>query len=255
LNTAILTGDFHVGSEVGLTPFPQNPIQKEVLKAYEDSIKHFGNKPDYLFLNGDLIDGEQKRGRGRDDCGHLDTQIDHAVNLIKLWKPKETFILAGTQYHVGGDSIDAEYHIAMRLKEAGWKVTWTRKLNIELNKWFRMEMRHHLGSSGTPYGRHTAGAKARTWNILNAAKNGHLDYPHLNVYSHVHYWHYEEDAWSASMGLPAWQAIGGRYGDERCDGSVDMGLVKLNIGKTEKDGWTWQKRLYRAAVVDRTVRR
>jgi hypothetical protein len=252
MTTAVLCGDFHAGSETGLNPTPSNPIQKELLKCYLDAIKHVGKSPDILFLNGDLIDGEQKRGRGKGDIGDLEYQIDLAVDLVKMWSPKKIVMTTGTAYHVGGDTIEAEHLIAKFLREGGMDVQIHRKANVTINKWFRLELRHHLGSSGIPHGRHTAGARARTWNVLNAAHNG-SEWPHLNVYSHVHYWHYEEDAWSASMGLPAWQAIGNRYGDERCCGHVDLGAVKLTIGKTEKEGWKWEKRLYKAAVVDRTV--
>jgi len=254
MTTAILTGDFHCGSETGLDPFPSNPIQKKVLECYEDAIKNVGKSPDILFLNGDLIDGRQARGKGKGDDGDLLRQCQKAMTLIKMWSPGRIIMTTGTQYHVGDDAIEAEEFIKTALVEGGSKIEIHRKANVEINKWFRMELRHHLGSSTIPHGRHTAGARARTWNVLNAVYNGHMKWPHLNVYNHVHYWHYEEDAWSASMGVPAWQAIGNRYGDERCDGHVDMGLVKLEIGNTEKEGWRWVKRLYRAAVVDRTVK-
>jgi len=253
MTTIIMTGDFHCGSETGLDPKPDNPIQKQVLECYQDAIRTAGNHPDILILNGDLIDGTQDRGRGKLDKGDLELQIDKAVSLVEMWNPGKIIMTTGTQYHVGGNAIEAESIIATMLRRTGHNVTIQRKINAEINKWFRLEMRHHLGSSGIPHGRHTAGVRARNWNVLNAAHNG-SKWPHLNVYSHVHYWHYEEDAWSASMGLPAWQAIGNRYGDERCDGHVDMGLVKLTVGKTERQGWSWQKYLYRAAVVDRTVK-
>jgi hypothetical protein len=210
MTIAILTGDFHCGSETGLDPNPDNPIQEKVLECYLDAIRRVGSQPDLLFLNGDLIDGEQKRGRSKGDKGDLELQIDKAVALVKMWEPKRIIITTGTQYHVGGDSIEAESMIADLLKEGGSKVEVHRKANVTINNWFRMELRHHLGSSGVPHGRHTAGARSRLWNVLNAAHNG-TEWPPLNVYNHVHYWHYEEDAWSASMGVPAWQAIGNRY--------------------------------------------
>ena len=55
------------------------------------------------------------------------------------------------------------------------------------------------------------------------------------------------------MTTPCWQALGSAYGDT-LDGHVDLGAVQLTVGKTEAEGWHWTKRLYPAAVVDRTVR-
>ncbi len=247
----VLESDYHAGSDTGLNPFPQTPIQKRVVEARQDAIKWAGEKPDYLIVAGDIVDGEQKRGRSALDVPHLETQMDWGVNLLKMWKPKRQMVLvAGTQYHVGGDMIDAESVMAKRMKEGGRDCFFTRKLNMEINGWFRLEVRHYTGSSTIPHGRHTAAAKSRTWNVLNAAqRNG--KWPHLIVRAHVHYWQYSEDAWGASMTLPGWQALGGRYGDEICDGHVDMGLVKLRVGAKKEDGWAWEKKLYQAAVVDR----
>ena len=58
---------------------------------------------------------------------------------------------------------------------------------------------------------------------------------------------------SAAMTTPGWQAIGSDYGDRECDGLIDIGAVQLRIGKTEEEGWQWQKRLYPAAVAERAV--
>jgi len=49
--------------------------------------------------------------------------------------------------------------------------------------------------------------------------------------------------------LPGWQAEGGVYGDEICDGIVNLGMVKVEVGNKESDGWQRDKMITSAAVV------
>lgn len=250
----ILLGDYHAGSVAGLTPRPTNAIQRGVLARYQDCIKTLGPRPDYLVANGDLVDGQQLRGRDAGDSDWLETQMRDACQLLKMWQAREIFIVSGTQYHVSAGTLDMEHVVASMLREGGTKAHFSRKLNLTLRGWFILQARHHIGSSGVPHGRFTSQNRSRVWGVLNAALDS-KSWPHLSVYSHVHYWTYSEDAWGAVMTLPAWQAVGSRYGSERCDGHCDIGAVELRVGKTQQEGWQWRKRLYQASVADRAVRR
>jgi hypothetical protein len=251
----VLIGDFHTGSASGLTPFPKSTIQRELLKRYVDTIEYFGTRPDLLICNGDMIDGQQLRGRDLLDDDVLERQMDYSHNLIKMWKPKEVFMVAGTQYHVGGTVIDAESIMASRLREGGIPSEYHRRLQITLRGWFRLDCRHHIGSSTVPHGRFTAQNRARFWDVLKSAHAGR-PWPHLQVFSHVHYFTMCRDSYGSVLTLPCWQCLGGnRYGQERCDGHVDLGCVELRVGKTEADGWAYEQRLYQAAVADQSVRR
>ena len=251
----VIVSDLHVGSEAGLTPFATNKTQGQLYNRWADCIQHFGARPDLLICNGDAVDGLQLKGRGRGDSDWISKQIDGAAVLLNEWRAKNICIVSGTPYHVaaGNGCIDFEELLSNDMISRGRNCTFTRKLNMELCGWFRLQCRHKIGSSGVPYGRMTAPNRSKAWGALNAGLDGKRA-PHLSVFSHVHYWGYGEDAFGATMTTPAWQAIGGAFGDTACDGHVDLGAVQLTIGKTESEGWSWRKRLYPAAVVDRTVK-
>lgn len=245
----VIVSDLHCGSEAGITPLASNQIQRQLYNRWADCIEHLGGKPDLLVCNGDAVDGLQSKGRGQGDSDWMARQIDHAAMLLSEWNAKQICIVSGTAYHTrAAASVDFEELLAMQLK-----CRYERKLNIEAHGWFRLQCRHKIGGSGIPHGRFTAPNRSKAWGVMNAAQAGGKP-PHLSVFSHVHYWGYSEDAFGATMTTPAWQAIGNVYGDTACDGHVDVGAVQLRVGKTQAEGWSWQKRLYPAAAADRTVR-
>lgn len=243
----VIISDLHVGSAVGLTPSPQNAVQKGLIERYEDCIKHLG-KPDLLIVNGDATDGLQIKGGMRDDDDWIPSQIDHAAQLVSMWKAKEVFVVGGTPYHVSAMSgkVDFEEILAHRIR-----AKFQNKLDMVLGGWFRLMCRHKIGSSSIPHGRFTPQARSRMWSILNSAVDGERP-PHLSIFSHVHFFSYCEDFMGASMTTPAWSALGSAFGDS-LDGHCDVGAVKITV--KGKDDWRWEKRLYKAAVVDRRVSR
>lgn len=247
----VIISDLHCGSESGLSPFASaGEIQAALINRYEDTIAHFGKRPDILIVNGDAVDGTQEKGQGAGDSAWASKQINEAAMLIQMWDAVETFIVAGTGYHVrAGKSVDFEEMLANQIK-----AEYHRKLNLCVDGWFRLQCRHKIGSSGIPHGRFTSPNRSKAWGIMNAQHGGGTP-PHLSVFSHVHYWGYSEDAFGATMTTPAWQAAGNAHGDTACDGHIDIGAVMLKVGKTEAEGWSWEKRLYPAAVVQRTVNR
>lgn len=252
----VIISDLHVGSEAGLTPFANSKLQGQLYNRWADCIQTLGAKPDLLVCNGDAVDGLQLKGRGAGDSDWISKQIDGAAVLLSEWKAKRICIVSGTPYHTaaGCGAVDFEELLAARLRADGRQaVEFTRKGNFELAGWFRVQFRHKIGSSSVPHGRMTSPNRSKVWGALNAYADGKKA-PHLSIFSHVHYWGYAEDVFGAVMTTPAWQAIGGAFGDTECDGHVDLGAVQLTVGKTEAEGWSWQKRLYPAAAVDRTVR-
>lgn len=251
----VIVSDLHVGSEAGLTPFPSNKTQGQLYNRWVDCIEHFGQRPDMLICNGDSTDGTQEKGASSADSDHIAGQIDGAATLLTMWRPKRCCIVAGTHYHTSAarGRVDFEELLAMRLRASGIpETTFHRKLNLTVCGWFRLQCRHKIGASAVPQGRFTSPNRSRMWGIVGAyAAAGKA--PHLSVFSHVHYWGYSEDSISATMTTPGWQAIGSDYGDRSCDGRIDVGAVQIIVGKTESEGWSWEKRLYPAAAADRAV--
>lgn len=251
----VVVSDLHCGATNALWNCPGAPAQTVLLDRWQDCIAHFGARPDILICNGDAIDGHQRKGGDLLEGGRtVDAQCAAAFGLLRLWKPREVFIISGSGYHTADTGDENELAIVSRFQDHGIPAEYKRKLNLDVNGWFRLQCRHHVGSSGIPHGRLTPQMRSKTWGILNAYAGGKLA-PHLSIFSHVHYWSYAEDHISAVMTTPAWQGLGGRYGDERCDGAVSLGAVQLKIGEKECKGWQYEKRLYSPKVASRTVRR
>ena len=249
----VLTADWHVGSMTGLTSMPKNDIQKALLAKFKECAKKY-NKPDILVINGDAIDGDQRKsgGAGLTEADIREQEKD-VVNLIKLWEPKEVFLVSGTSYHVG--IVSSEAKIADTLVEyCNIKATYLRKLNLTINNWFKLQARHFIGGSNNPAGRATASGRSNMWEILNAYKAG-TKAADLSVFAHVHYYDLHQSAFGTTIVLPCFQAHGTPYGDEKCDGHIDIGVISVKVGSTEKDGWTWEKELYSAKIKSQSLKR
>lgn len=262
-----LMADTHSGAKTGLTTNPGNAVQEQVFKLYKDAIKWAG-RPDVVVHNGDGWDGKDEKSDDIDEkC--MFTQATDCADLIVMQNPrKEVILVTGTEYHVkhkGQEFTEAckkqiQYQMLKKHRIADFPVTITRKLKTKVNGWFLMEARHFIGGSGIPHGRATAMLRSQVWNVMNAALSSAVrgqvaEFPHLIVYAHRHYFSYAKNAWGGALVLPSWQALGGVFGDEKCDGHVDLGLARLTIGKKESDGWRIEEKLYLPGVVDRTEHR
>jgi len=247
--TWLLTGDLHVGSPTGLHPAPRTPGQEALLRMWRECQRWCG-KPDVVLINGDAIDGEDRKGRDTIEADILD-QCQHAAELIHEWgATSEYIIISGTPYHEDCAGTQMSRAVADKLRvmclEAGdgAAVTWKRKLNTTINGWFRLQARHQIGRSSVPYGTSTAQAKSKVWQVLNAALTArrevdHVKWPHLLVFSHVHYFNLQADDYGCVVSLPCWQAYGSRYGDEQCDGHCTLGVARLTVPEQEEVE-TWQ---------------
>jgi hypothetical protein len=84
------------------------------------------------------------------------------------------------------------------------------------------------------------------WRVMNSTVTDDKR-PDLMVFSHRHAYHFSEDAFGATVVTPAWQASGGVYGDEICDGHIDLGAIRLDLDK-ETQTWNLRKKLYSAHI-------
>jgi len=261
--TMAIIADLHEGSPTGLTLEPKNEIQEQVLDRYENYIRWLGEPPDIAAINGDAIDGLDKKGKDTTKPDVID-QAEGAAGLLFMLHPKKEFMITtGTRYHTDLESHSMERLVAdkLRLKLlqegiTGVTVSLRRKWNLKLNGWFRLEMRHKIGRSTVPYGRSTSPVRNKFWNVINAGLTSSVtkapvSWPHLQVFSHVHYFNLQRDAFGSVMTTPCWQAIGSRFGDEECEGHIDLGGTKLVIHGMEDEGWELKERLYLPAVVSR----
>ena len=240
----LVCSDLHCGHKIGLTPpafySPKKTelgkLQRELYSFFEKEVQGCGEF-DAAFWLGDLIDGRGRRSGGVEQITtDMLEQCKIAESCIKTVKLKEKgkhFIVRGTPYHVG-DEEDFENVIAEKfnaeISDHGW---------VDVNGVI-FDLKHKVGGSGIPHGRHTAIAKEKVWNMLWAEK----DYnPKANIFlrGHVHYFNYcGGDGWFGAT-MPALQGPGSKYGARQCSGTVDFGFLVFNIN--EKGGWSWESHL------------
>lgn len=243
--------DLHVGSRVGLTTEPENEVQEQLLHHFDREARG-SPESDILVVNGDAVDGPDTKGHtaGIQDLNEQDKQ---AAELIARWPAKEIILVSGTPYHVG-DATQHEENVANLLRAAGKKVVYVYSLDVLVNGWFRIFARHFVGSSGVPQGRGTAPERSKMWKHLNAGLK-HAQPPNLCVFAHVHYYNLTDNAFGATVTLPCWQGPGGRFGESKCDGHIDIGLFRTVIGSNKSRSWSWEKTLYPVEDPQRLLQR
>lgn len=234
----VIVSDLHCGHMVGLTP-PQwqsqagelSRIQGEMWAWYTRTLESL-QPINILSCNGDAIDGKGTRSGGVEllTSDRL-AQADMATECLKQANAKKVVMTYGTPYHVGTEGEDFERIIADRLDA-----------DISGHQWFDVngvvfDLKHKVGSSGVPHGRHTAIARERLWNVLWSMRD-YAPRSDIVIRSHVHYHAFSGDTEHLALTTPALQGPGSHYGVRQCSGIVDFGLVVFDI--TSKGEYTWK---------------
>ena len=249
----LILSDLHCGHIVGLTPpgwqlnkhldDPRlariSACQREYWNFYRGKLAKY--QPfDVVVVNGDAIDGKGERSGGTEAItADRNEQCDMAVHAIRkaLGAKTKVVMTYGTPYHTG-DGEDFEKNIAAKLDA-----------DISGHQYFRVEgvtfdVKHKVGSSQVPHGRHTAIAREHLWSQL---WNDHSEIPQADVLirSHVHYYNGAfGDGW-VGMTTPALQGLGSKYGTRQCSGTVDFGFVVFEINK---GSYTWEPVLLKVST-------
>jgi hypothetical protein len=121
----VMIADLHVGSTVGLADatdpiLPAGdlgaPVRKALYNQYCRATRGPWAKPDVLVVNGDCVEGQNRKQVG---AGIWSTDIlqqcSMAEGLIKMWKAKTVYIVRGSPYHVQSGGILAEEQIARKI--------------------------------------------------------------------------------------------------------------------------------------------
>lgn len=257
----VIMSDLHCGHVVGLTPTKWQfevkgnkekagadgyskrdkwgKIQKELWDEYMKLITAL-QPIDVLIVNGDMIDGKGVRSGGTElITSDRDEQAEMASCAIRLTMAKKKILTFGTAYHTGTDE-DWENQIAREVEAD----------KIGSHEWVDVnglifDVKHHIGASQIPHGRHTAIARDRLWNTIWSE---HEEQPKATVLirSHVHYFSYAGgDDW-LGLTTPALQGMGSKFGARRMSGHIDWGLVSFDV--VNKDEYTWQYHIKRLSA-------
>ena len=261
--------DLHGGSPVGLTNYPTNPFQEALYERYLDSISWFYEnygQPDVCVVVGDPTEGVDQKLDIEDHS--ILSQYQHAAECICRWNASEEYIIiTGTKVHTHLQHQQLEEILSDKIKLVCQELYGTtpivsvrRKLTTTINSWFSVQARHFISRSVIPHGRFTAQARSQMWEILNSAmKSAQSSTPakwsDLLMFGHAHYYSHTDNGFGETVILPSWKAIGDKFGDEICDGHIDLGCVGTFISDEDEKQWLLRKRIYMANVISRTENR
>jgi len=231
--------DMHCGHSVGLTPpgywgGEDEALQREMWAWFEDKMRELG--PFHACFNlGDNIDGSGRKSGGVELLTRdLIEQVNMATQCLKTIPTIRHVMVYGTAYHVSIDGTDMEKQIAQNV---GASISGHEFVNVNGTVF---DLKHKIGSSSSPQGRHTALAKAHLWNQLWSLRKGT---PKADVFLRGHV-HYHMDAGSKcgrpwrAMTLPALQGPGSTYGTRECEGEVHFGVTVFNVDVD--GGFDWE---------------
>jgi len=243
--------DPHSGARSGLTPpaFQQQPFDKSSVKRNKWATMQRENwqmfkkllrkyEPfDMMFHLGDAIDGTGKRSGGTElITTSLEEQVDMAVdvcNAVRLHGKRGFKIVGvhGTPYHTA--SSDGDDWDSVLADQAGFESMGSHEW-VDVNGCI-FDLKHHLGSSSIPHGRHTAIAKEKLWNQLWGEGQPQSD---VILRGHVHYHQFVGAPGWLAMSLPALQGAGTKYGARRCSGTVQWGVTVFDVDSKGQFEWT-----------------
>lgn len=246
----LVISDLHIGSIYGLLPpkfitsdereISQNVGQKYLWECWKHMAGNVG-KVDALIVNGDTIDGEQRKQRGTELClTRMEDQSEAAVMalryLIKAAGIPKTYLLSGTTYHDSEAGREAEV-VAQRIGAEKYK-------GVGAGRYCRDAMdlcidgvvvnfSHGISASGALY-RGVAPDREAVWSAL-AGKEGKAAKADCLVRSHVHHFVHIEHPSKHAVVTPCWQLQTSFMRKNSLYRMIpDLGYVVININGEAK---------------------
>jgi hypothetical protein len=235
----LVLADTHCGHKVGLT-HPDywdnvhdkfHAIQEEMWDSYTSMVDEY--KPyDYLLFNGDAIDGRGERSGGTElITADRKKQAHIAQRAIQYADCENIYMTYGTPYHVSSDGEDWE---AILASDLGAK--------IESHGFYEIngriiDMKHKIGSSNIPHGRLTALAREIMWNRVWLVDREQQPRADILIRSHAHYFEQAEHMGCIGFITPCLQGMGSKYGARQCSGTIDFGILVIDISDDGEITW------------------
>ena len=217
MKRGIAVSDLHCGSFYGLLPpdfitfenVPklQNAGQRYLWECWLDFCTRAEDfKPDFVLVNGDCVDGLQRKNYGAElSLTNWKDQRDAAIKTLKVLRSvtrkAKWYFTQGTPYHVGNFG-EAEEDLAEAMGGSKYPSVGTGKLcrevlTLDING-FILEAAHHIGFASvytsTPLEKEIVATKLHASEI-----------PHLQIRSHVHNYRNLEHGRGRIVTTPCWQ--------------------------------------------------
>ena len=245
----VILADLHGGSRYGLCPpvvklvdggeYRANRAQAGLWEAWRAAANGYWGKPDFLVINGDAIDGLNKKRAGVEQwTTDLYSQVAIIRDAVKLWRAKCVYIVRGTPYHVQIDGQPVEEVLARELD--------AHPFPPEFNPEKRSGGSLYLTVEGVTFHfAHRCGGLSSVWQYratpitremllakLNAEISSEMAKYDVNVVvrAHQHFFWRSESTSHVGLMIPAWQ-VKTPYADERNSlGFIpDIGFVGVDI--------------------------
>lgn len=191
---ALVVNDFHCGSAYGMLPpdmmdaednhVHQNAGQEHLWNEYIAAVKRLEpTPPDYIIVNGDMHDGEQRKSNGETLCLHrLSDQREAAYKCLRILQrafPNAHWeFITGTRYH----EARCEVEILARDLNGGVKRPVHRNLFWDINGAL-LDINHEIPGLGDLKG--NAIEKEITRAHVAASEHG-WELPDILVRAHLH---------------------------------------------------------------------
>lgn len=251
-----VVSDIHAGSIYGLLPpkfktfdaveRPQNSGQEYLWACWLDFAERVQVwEPDFLIVNGDVVDGPQRKNQGAElSLAAPQDQVRAAIETLQVLKASvpsqcKWYFTQGTPYHVG----DFGGHEEAVAEALGGEQYWSLGTGTHCREvlWLNMdgviiEAAHHI-SSGTGFYRLTALDREGQWSaIAGKDETKGVVKADLLIRSHVHNFARGEHASKDMFTTPCWQ-LQTRYARKHSVHRLhpDIGGVLLEIDGNAKE--------------------
>ena len=218
-HTVLVVSDLHCGHHEALwhpsvrLPWGQNvePTvgQKYLYDCWKDLLATARRrKVSIVVVNGDLIDGEQRKSAGTEAATTiLAAQQKSSIKLLEPLRDiktvKDMRIIRGTPYHDGRLGMDVE-QIATSLDCIGPNPDWHSWSFLDLDiEGTVLNFSHGISVAGGLY-RATPHDREGVWSAL-ASKEGRIPKASCVIRSHCHYFTHVEHSTTHIVTSPAWQ--------------------------------------------------
>ena len=220
--------------------YEPNKLQKALYEIWTNAIKDLQKKPDLCVVNGEPVDGANKKQLGNQSwtTSLFDQAVD-STKLLRMIDAAKYLFIRGSGYHVQVDGTPIESFIADKMNG----VEYSTLSGISSNSWYWANVSvynkvfsftHHI-----PYAKffaYRASPLAKEMALMALDKGRSMKYDVI-VRSHVHYYVQVRSAHTIGLSTPAWKypdghltrgGLGGIYPDI---GGVEI-IVESN-GKIE----------------------
>jgi hypothetical protein len=267
----VIVSDIHDGSLFAVADLdddavprggPGKQTREALFERWRDAAKGKWGEPDFLIVNGDAIDGgNRKKGGVGTWTTDLMAQCDNCVSLIERWKARQIFVVRGSNYHVeannsglqceeyiaravGAVEIPHQGHIAPKRRDhSGWE--WYIHLgDITAHCAHKISVSKVFHYQTTPTARQMLQAK------LNDRMRHEIERYRTRVVvrSHAHYFNHIEFSGSKGYVTPCWKALDEfMLSNGPLDISPDIGFLGVTV--TEGEGFAHEKNLWPINVI------